>query len=259
MIDRKRAVNPICAALTFLLLTALGCERKPENLTSPSTSISASSRRALRADLAALDAIIAEPGLPEEDMKQAYFRVFGKLIARLTTNQPEREAAMKYVRVTPHDSRDRLTQDLPIALFRSLLDLDDKEGLRTLLAATPIVTDSPDGYYIEFALVNPYQGRQPSDIFILFDAYERATAAHVKENLMAAIRRAFADRIRPGETDSEIVGRREAIMGPPHLLKANKEWSGAYSSAFFEVTNFVPPPLFIPKNGPDSVEGTILR
>lgn len=140
----------------------------------------------------------------------------------------------------------------------ALVKRNDDEGLTRLLSAIPMETTGPDGFYIEFALVYPYTNRSPDGLELLFSAYNRATDARVRENLAQSARRCYWMELRDIKSDDTAVAearkRFEATRG---TVKANESHSLAYSPGFFGISNFEPPPLLIPKEGPDEVDGRI--
>ncbi|CAG1007994.1 hypothetical protein PHYC_03505 [Phycisphaerales bacterium] len=172
----------------------------------------------------------------------------------LRANPDQCDSAIRYLATSPEDDHANFVGTLTCAVLHVLIEKNDDKRLCELLSTVPIEKDDPDGYFVEFALVNPHVGRTVDGILVLFDAFERAQRAEVRECLARALRRAFFDRCKPWWTDAEAFGVcRRDFQYDKQNLKANLAHENGYSPGLFDTTNADPPPLFIPKNGPDRV------
>lgn len=249
--SRRWLRTPTVVLLCACYLEVAGCDHAVSPSIQPGSEASASR---LRAQLSSLDAILEAPGEESENPKSKYFRVRSELIHRLLQNDSERRAAQELLAIAEFNEADPLARWLPELLFHVMLHKDDYVGLRELLSMVPMYVDGPDGLLIEFSLVEPFTPKPVSNILILFDAYESAESQAVKENLVSAIRRAFHDRIRPWHTDAEVIeSMRLEFTREQDDLKVNPEYMHAYGGMYFEISNVIPPPLFIRKHGPESV------
>jgi hypothetical protein len=203
--------------------------------------------------------IIEQKSPPGADPRSEYGRVTSEAVDWLIRHPSEQTQALAYLETDAGRKDERFSRVLSPLLFQAFLEKGDRASLTRLLSLAPIEITGPDGFYIEYALVWPHAQRPITNILILFDAYDRATDPTVKQSLIASIRRAFCDRIKPWETDAVVLlALRRDFEREAYRLKANKEWDLAYSPGFFLGSNFVSPPLFISKDGPDAEEGTIL-
>jgi hypothetical protein len=244
----------------FLAATAFvssGCDKQGAT---PATSAAQSpARTSSPAYLAPLWTILDQKSPPGADPRSEYGRVTREAVEWLARHPSEATRTLAYLDTAAGRKDEGSSGVLPHLLFLAFLEKDDRVSLTRLLSIAPMEITGPDGFYIEYALVWPHTPRPITNILILFDAYDQAADPKIKETLIASIRRAFCDRIRPWETDSEVLlAQRKDFEREAYRLKANKEWDLAYSPGFFGSTNFVPPPLFIEKDGPEAVKGTIL-
>jgi hypothetical protein len=169
------------------------------------------------------------------------------------------EAALAFLGAGVWKPADRgFVGTLECVLLTALIEGGDNVRLRRFLASIPTVQDGPDGAYIEFAIVDPLLTRPVESIFLLFDAYDDSKSSVVRGCLVAAIRRAFWDKIKPWWTDEEVVERcRREYRYEVSDWKVNPAYRLADHALSGNMTNWEPPPLFIPKNGPEEVRGRI--
>jgi hypothetical protein len=168
----------------------------------------------------------------------------------------ERDSALRFVCQGSDDSGFSAT--LWSALLYSLVLNDDETRLRELLSCVPIDVDGPDGWLIEFTLTTEYLDRTPEGILVLFDAYDLAKEDQVRASLAEAVRRAFREHAKPEWNDQELMTKcREVFQTERDRVKVNPEYAGEYPSALLNVTNRIGAPLFIPKDGPESVKARI--
>jgi hypothetical protein len=195
----------------------------------------------------------------ESNPKSQWFARERALLEALSHDVGLCDAAASYLAGEPQDDRENFVGTLQCALLHTLVARNDDERLRQLLSHVRYETDDPDGCYVEYTLVELEAGRTPEGIRVLFDAYERSQKASVRQTLVASVRRAFCTTIKPVWSDSEVMTECKWVV--EHQLgnmKVNREWRLAYSPGFFDVGNVKPPPLFIPRDGPDEVKATII-
>jgi len=224
--------------LGLLMSTTLSCERTSGGGTG--------------SGVAALRATFDEP-VPKTDVKTEWFERMGRLAKRLVARESERDAAIEYL--ATHERNTSFADTLGCAVLTALLAVGDLPRLKALLSKVPFTTDAPDGYYVEFAVVNPHQNRPIEWFTVLFDSYDASRESDVRESLAASVRRAFHNDIKREWTDADVMRNcRREFQTQIKDLKANQAWSDAYSPGVFDVSNIKAPPLFIPKDGPDRVE-----
>ncbi len=204
---------------------------------------------------------MAKPiGEDEADNPRSAWEVRTKrLETRLVQNKSEFDAALEYALVAPDAEGDVLKREtLSVVLFIVFERHDDVSLLR-LLSMVPITSVGRD--YIEHAIVADYRGRTIDDFKMLFDAYDTATSPKIKESLAAAIRRGMHDHLPAWYVDAQFVEEAKWYFDfEKDNWKVNKDssyWPG--SGAFLEGKNRVPPPLFVPISGPDSVGPKTLK
>jgi len=198
---------------------------------------------------------VADRNLGADNPKSEYYARFAAVYQLLVESPEHLSDALDYVVAAADDHSNGFAGFLEYAVFAALLRLDDREGLRRLLANVPLEVTGPDGVYIEYALVALY-GDAPIDRFeVLFDAFHAARGELTKSHVAAAIRRAMDAEDDPALPDEVAIKRLRPKFGQlRHQVNVNPAYSEAYIRGFFDTSNTIPPPLFIPKDGPDRVE-----
>lgn len=205
-----------------------------------------------------------QPQISDENPKTKYFRIRKQLVDQLIQNQSLYQASIKYLSSfgswqAVNESKDGLANFLPELLLHTMLEKHDKAGLCWLLSMFPIDLTGPDGWYIEYALVSSYRNQSMLNILILFDAYKQSNDSTVRSCLMQSIRRAFHDRIKPTDSDADVLKNTPVdFTSRQGSLKVNQYWRYAYSPGFWD-SNVIAPPLFISIDGPDEVKETIIE
>ncbi|HYF14160.1 MAG TPA: hypothetical protein VD971_03710 [Phycisphaerales bacterium] len=101
---------------------------------------------------------IADRNLGADNPKSEYYARFAAVYQLLVESPEHRSDALDYVVAAADDHSNGFAGFLEYAVFAALLRLDDREGLRRLLASVPLEVTGPDGVYIEYALVDPNEG-----------------------------------------------------------------------------------------------------
>lgn len=180
-----------------------------------------------------------------------------KLEARLVEHPSEFDAALQFA-LTASDSKDeKLKDEVLYVVLMIVFQRHDDASLARLLSTVPITNVGRD--YIEHALVAEYRGRKIDDFGMLFTAYDAATLPKVKQSLVAAIRRGLHDKVLAWYVDAQFVEDAKMLFEVDREnWKVNREYGFAMDRRdFWDGYIVVPPPLFIPIYGPDSVERKI--
>lgn len=188
---------------------------------------------------------------------EAWWEREGRLRVLLKSDPESCDASINYLVAAGQPGGD-FGGILMCSLLHALVDRNDDGRLVKYLSQVAVEKDGPDSYYLEYALVEPNSGRSVTGLLVLTDAYERAAKPYVKASLASSIRRAFRSEIDPSTSNDEACAIARRIITDQHAhLKVNQEWRFAYVRDWFNVTNYQPPPLLIPKDGPDAVKGII--
>jgi len=184
-----------------------------------------------------------------------WYRRRDAVAGQLASNEVLRGDALEFLVRSPE--RSDFAGTLQCALFEQLLVAGDRRKLVRMLANVPVEVDDPDGYFVEYSLVNPYLDRPLENFTILFEAWEAATRPEVKRTIASSFLRAFSADIHPAWCDEEVVAHASRVFDRDRKAwKVNREWRKAYNPGLFhsfDGRGETAPPLFIPMDGPDEV------
>jgi hypothetical protein len=197
--------------------------------------------------IAGLRAVFDRPA--SGDSRQVWFIRHDRLVRELVRDPAACDAAIGSVAAVPPGGGSEFVGTLEGAVLRALIERNDDVRLRTLFSQVPYEADGPDGYPIEYALVDPELNRSVTGILVLFDAYARSQRQPVRESLADSIRRAFYAEVGDAPLDAASIDRcRGSFESRERDLKANLAWRTHYGSVPYKSA-----PLFIAKTGPDRI------
>lgn len=149
---------------------------------------------------------------------------------------------------------------LAVCSIWALVIRNDDAGLVRLLSHVPMDVVGPDGVYLEGVLIANWERESVDGFRVLFDAYDRAASDKVRTTLARAARRAFWRELRDVRDDADVIARAIKLFEEcRESVKANRAYMMAYTGGDFDIGNIEPMPLFVPKEGPDSVESKIVE
>ncbi len=254
MVDRRSMRRTV--GLAFVLLVCAACGvlaiiwSSPEVIGDPPLT---------KADIARLQALYDESRVAPPDMKHQCPACDIALEARFKADPSLIQLAIAFEarpqdRTASADRHEVTGGSFARNLFEIAWSSTDDELLVELLSR--VSYEDFGVVYLEFLLAS--RGGWKSDVSPLFEALDRCHGHEVREALIASIRRAFFRTIDHTLEDNAFVhearvwyaaNRERYKVNRAHDVASNEFWYGGMYA------DWLPPPFFIPADGPDRVEG----